>query len=266
MAGQTLRTLHDVTERGLRIEVEGRPYRFGNELAGQVRAGTPAMVVALNVQVGDRVATGQSLGRLEAMKMEIGFDAPVSGTVKEIHARAGRQVAGGELILSIEPDGDAATHRATRRLALPLEADPLELFTQVQDGKAKALADAGAAPEPERRRAMDAARDEIRRVLMGYDVNPARGEKLAAFLEAPLPAGLADSFRWELAEVRHELVLFADLAEVFSRAPRTGNGSGPGRSNHAQLRDFVRRLATGDAIVTDAFLSLIHISEPTRPY
>ncbi|MGH0028327.1 MAG: biotin/lipoyl-containing protein, partial [Myxococcota bacterium] len=257
MAGASLRTLHDANERGLRVEVEGRPYRFGSELAGQVRAGTPALVVALSVQAGDVVQAGQPLGRLEAMKMEIGFDAPVAGTVKEIAVRAGQQVAAGELILSIEPAGDDAGRAAGERLVLPAAADPLDLFTRAGDDETPDLGRAGQAPEPERRRAIEAARDEIRRVLMGYDVNPARGEKLAAFLEAPLPDGLSDTFRWELAEVRHELSLFADLARVFSRAPRPGNGSGPGRSNHAQLRDFVRRVETGDAVVSDAFREVL---------
>ena len=115
---RSLRILHDVGASSMRLEVEGRPYRFGTELAGQVRAGTPAMVVALHVEPGDRVEAGQAIGLLEAMKMEIGFDAPVTGTVKELCVRAGQQVAAGELLLSIEPDGDDAG-QAGDRLLLP---------------------------------------------------------------------------------------------------------------------------------------------------
>ena len=40
------------TEAGLRVEIEGRPHRFGWQAAGQVRAGTPAMVVSIDVAAG----------------------------------------------------------------------------------------------------------------------------------------------------------------------------------------------------------------------
>jgi len=259
LGGRSLRVLHDTTERGLRLEVEGRPYRFGNELAGQVRAGTPAMVVALQVAVGDAVRLGQPLGRLEAMKMEIGFEAPVAGVVKEICARAGQQVAAGELLLAIEPaKAESGAELPGERLTLPLQIDPLELFFDGEGVEASPdLAAAAREPAERRRDAIHAAREEIRRVLMGYDVNPQRGEKLAAFLEAPLPEGLPDDFRSELAEIRHELALFADLVEVFSRAPKPDAEGGPGPSNHAQLRDVVRRLRHGDAIVSSAFQDVL---------
>ena len=76
LGGRNLRVLHDVSERGLRIEIEAHPYRFSSELAGQVRSGTPAVVIGLGVAPGDRVEAGQSLGLLEAMKSEIDFRAP----------------------------------------------------------------------------------------------------------------------------------------------------------------------------------------------
>ena len=40
------------------------------------------------VDVGARVEAGQVLGLLEAMKMEIGFTAPVAGVVTEIRRDA----------------------------------------------------------------------------------------------------------------------------------------------------------------------------------
>ena len=86
---RTLRVLYDATDRGLRLEVEGHTHFFAGQTAGQVRAGTPAMVVAVHVKPGDRVEVGQPLGVLEAMKMEISFAAPVAGVV-EGGARAAR--------------------------------------------------------------------------------------------------------------------------------------------------------------------------------
>jgi acetyl/propionyl-CoA carboxylase alpha subunit/acetyl-CoA carboxylase carboxyltransferase component len=249
---RALRVLHDWSERGLRIEVEGRPYRFSNELAGQVRAGTPALVVALDVSAGDAVEAGQPLGRLEAMKMEIGFEAPVSGIVKEICVRPGQQVAPGDLLLAIEPRDDAARAQpVSERIELPMAKDPLDLFFAA-DG-APDLRGADDAAATSRRAAIEVAREEIRRVLMGYDVNPERGGRLVDFLEARLPDDLSESLRWELAEVRRELAVFADLAQVMSRAPRRGPGGETAPSDYAQLRDFVRRLPHGDAILSDEF-------------
>src|SRR5690606_1070009 len=77
---QDLRVLYDLTDAAIRVEVEGRVHRFGRQTAGLVSVATPSMVVAIHVSAGDRVEAGQALGLLEAMKMEVRFDAPVSGT------------------------------------------------------------------------------------------------------------------------------------------------------------------------------------------
>jgi acetyl-CoA carboxylase carboxyltransferase component/pyruvate/2-oxoglutarate dehydrogenase complex dihydrolipoamide acyltransferase (E2) component len=209
------------------------------------------MVVALAVARGDRVTAGSSLGRLEAMKMEIGFDAPITGVVKEVFVHAGQQVAAGELLLAIEPDGEGAA-ASSPRLTFQRETDPLDSFFADESGRPD-LARAEAAPERERLAAMETAREEVRRVLMGYDVDLERGEKLAAFLEAPLPNELSESFRWELAAVRHELVLFADIEQLFSRAPLPRPTGEAGPSSRAILLDAVRRYHEGGAWLPEAF-------------
>jgi acetyl/propionyl-CoA carboxylase alpha subunit/acetyl-CoA carboxylase carboxyltransferase component len=257
VGGRSLRVLHDVTERGLRVEIEGRPYRFGTELAGQVRAGTPAMVVSIKVEAGDEVKAGQTIGTLEAMKMEIGFDAPVDGVVKEVSVRAGQQVAAGDLLLAIEPAGDTDESRASARLVLPEEPDPLEVLFRTQAEDSAPDLEAADTRVEERRAAVLTVRDEIRRVLMGYDVNPLRGERLLSFLEAPLPDDLSEEFRAELSEIRHELTLFADIEQLFSRAPRPLPGGDVGPSQNAQLRDYVRRHAQGGEDLSADFRALL---------
>ena len=77
-ADRTRRVVYDATEVGLRLELDGRPYRFGWETTGHVRAATPAMVVGVQVAPGERVTAGQVLGFLEAMKVEIAFSAPLA--------------------------------------------------------------------------------------------------------------------------------------------------------------------------------------------
>jgi acetyl-CoA carboxylase carboxyltransferase component/biotin carboxyl carrier protein len=252
---RTYRVLHDVTETGLRIEIEGHPYRFGSELAGQVRAGTPAMVIGLQIAVGDSVEAGQQLGLLEAMKMEIGFQAPVSGVVKAISVRAGQQVAAGDLLLVIEANADGEATGESAPLQLPDDPDPLDLFLDTT--AAGDLLAASRARDAEQRAAFAAVREEIRRIVMGYDVNPDRVEKLSAFLAAPLPDGLGERFCQDLAEIRNELILFADLEELFVRAPHDMVSGETGPSNYARLRMVVRRLSARGGGVAEEFLDLV---------
>ena len=261
LRGRTLRVLHDASDTGLRLEVEGRPHRFGWQGAGEVRAGTPAMVVAVQVARGDRVEAGQPLGLLEAMKMEIGFSAPVGGVVAEVCAQRGQQVAAGDLLLVIDPAQGAATGPSTSaRLRLETEPDPLApLFGAGPDGTLgepdlAGLAGLGA---EERRAAIGAVREEIRRVLLGYDADAERGRKLVAFLEAPLPAQLAPELLSELGEIRGELVTFADVEQLFIRTPRASVSGELGPSNNARLRMYVRRMRASGAGIAEEFLVLL---------
>jgi acetyl/propionyl-CoA carboxylase alpha subunit/acetyl-CoA carboxylase carboxyltransferase component len=261
LGGRSLRVLHDVSERGLRIEIEAHPYRFTSELAGQVRSGTPAVVIGLQVALGDRVEAGQSLGLLEAMKSEIDFRASVSGVIKEVCVRTGQQVSSGELLLIIEAETrDAFDVSYRQRLTLPSDTDPLDLFFSKGEGDEGELPDLQAlerADATARRAAIEASRDEIRRVLMGYDVNPARGERLVALLEGPIPEDLSAALRGELAEIRHELAIFADIEQLFVRAPHASVSGDVGPSNHARLRAYMRRMATEGSGMPEAFLVIL---------
>ncbi len=257
--GKYHRVLYDVTEADLRVEVDGRSYRFGRQTAGRVTAGTPAIVVAVNVRVGDHVTSGQPIGLLEAMKMEIGFTAPVTGTVKEVLVQKGRQVAAGDVLLVIDPGDKGADGAEGRRLELPDESDPLDLFFAGGHAAGGPLdfAQADRAEPEARRAAVEAVRDEIRRVLLGYDADPDRGEQLAAFLEAELPADLSVEFRRELAEIRHELTVFVDVERLFVRTPELAASGLAAPSNNARLRMFVRRIRANGAGISSEFLTLL---------
>jgi propionyl-CoA carboxylase alpha chain len=61
-------------------------------------------LVRIAVEPGQRVTRGTYLLSIEAMKMEHRFEAPIDGTVVEIGASAGTQVAPGRLLVRIEPD------------------------------------------------------------------------------------------------------------------------------------------------------------------
>ena len=258
LGDRTLRVLYDVGDTELRVEVEGRAHRFGSRAAGEVRAAAPAVVVAIHVAAGDAVEAGQPLGLLEAMKMEVRFDAPVSGVVREVRVRPGQQAAAGDLLLVIDPSAEAASGSARApRVTLSQVPDPLAPLVPDAEGVSPDLAAADRLPPAVRREAVLALREEVRRVLLGYDAQPERTQELVRALEAPLPADLSDAFRGELAGLGAELVLFADLARLFIRSPAASVSGAPGPSNDERLRMYVRRIRAAGAGITEEFLELV---------
>ena len=77
---------------------------------GEIEAPMPGKVTAVEVSAGEKVANGQRLLTLEAMKMEHALTAPFDGTVAELNATSGAQVTEGQLLVKIEPAApDSAT-------------------------------------------------------------------------------------------------------------------------------------------------------------
>jgi geranyl-CoA carboxylase alpha subunit len=76
---------------------------------GKVRAAMNGRVVAVLVQPGDRVAAGQPVMTLEAMKMEHVHTAGIAGTVSAIDVVEGEQVAMGKVVVEIAADQIAAS-------------------------------------------------------------------------------------------------------------------------------------------------------------
>jgi glutaconyl-CoA decarboxylase len=68
-----------------------------------VKAPMPGRVVALRVRAGDRVAKGDLLLTLEAMKMQNEFSSPVAGTVIEVRTNEGAVAVTDETLVVIEP-------------------------------------------------------------------------------------------------------------------------------------------------------------------
>jgi len=69
---------------------------------GPLAAPMPATVVTVNVEPGQRVARGDVLIMLEAMKMELPIKAPRDATVKAIACRQGELVQPGIPLLVLE--------------------------------------------------------------------------------------------------------------------------------------------------------------------
>lgn len=68
-------------------------------VSGGLVAPMPGNVLATHIEVGDKVAAGQLLLVLEAMKMEHRITAPEEGVVAELRVTEGDQVANGELLI-----------------------------------------------------------------------------------------------------------------------------------------------------------------------
>jgi 3-methylcrotonyl-CoA carboxylase alpha subunit len=91
---------------------EGQAYEFDRSSRGSVGlaaadgailAPMPGKVTSVEISKGEKVAKGQRLLTLEAMKMEHGLVAPFDGVVAELNATAGAQVQVDAVLAVIEP-------------------------------------------------------------------------------------------------------------------------------------------------------------------
>jgi biotin carboxyl carrier protein len=69
----------------------------------EVTAPMPGSIHAVHVAAGQAVDAGDPIVTLEAMKMEHAVVAPIAGTVAELAARGGDQVARGDVLAVVEP-------------------------------------------------------------------------------------------------------------------------------------------------------------------
>ena len=67
----------------------------------QVKMETGGSVWQMLVKEGDEVSAGQELFILEVMKMEVPYEAPVSGKVARLHVAEGDVIEEGQLALEI---------------------------------------------------------------------------------------------------------------------------------------------------------------------
>ncbi|MER3523097.1 MAG: hypothetical protein C4326_03295 [Ignavibacteria bacterium] len=104
---------YDVLVDGKRVDVsvESERARLLKQFGGKrhaahtrmdIHAPMPALVVRVEVEVGQDVKPGQGLMILEAMKMENELRAHAEARVKEIFVNKGQAVEKGELLMSLE--------------------------------------------------------------------------------------------------------------------------------------------------------------------
>jgi acetyl-CoA carboxylase biotin carboxyl carrier protein len=71
-------------------------------MATEVTVPMVGKIVAINVNVGDKVSEDDQIVTLEAMKMEMPIVAPVGGTIKEIKVSVGQEVEADTVLAIIE--------------------------------------------------------------------------------------------------------------------------------------------------------------------
>ncbi len=213
--GARFRTLCVLQGLDYLVEADGVPHRFSRDDLGILRAPSPAVVVTVGVVAGERVTKGQRIATLEAMKMEMPIPAPFDGTVRSVFVVPNVQVGPGSPLVQIDPSASAQERKAARRIALPKGAG------------------AGAAGDPPRGPGI---LDEIRQLVLGFDVDPADARRMAREYVEAAPVIAAD----EAGPAAEERILrvFADVSGLFRR--QTG----------AEDPDEMGAVSTGEYLLT----------------
>lgn len=178
------------------VEIDGIPYRVMNESGGMVRAVAPSVVVSINVEVGQRVRTGDRIAVVEAMKSETTIASPFSGVVREIVAIPNTQVGVGTPLVRMEVESsDKRRSVGDRKLD----------FGRLATGTPGA--------------------DELttlRSLVLGFDADP-HPLKQTLTAHGTLTPGVEpeDARAWG---IENEVVeAFADIAALFRREPHERN-------------------------------------------
>jgi acetyl/propionyl-CoA carboxylase alpha subunit/acetyl-CoA carboxylase carboxyltransferase component len=179
------------------VEVEGVPHRISRDDGGMVRAPAPAVVVSVAVRPGDRVAPGDRLAVVEAMKMETIVTAPFGGRVSRVLVSANVQVDAGVPLVQIEAQD---SHKA-------VGAERIRFGEQQT---------AAAAPDPLARGQQ--ALEGLHHQTLGFDIGPADAERLLDDYTGAVKE-LDPGDRRLLAAEDEVLATFADICSLFRPEP-----------------------------------------------
>jgi len=221
-----------------RIEVEGISHRVDRDDGGIVHAPSPAVVVSIAVKPGDAVSTGDRLAVLEAMKMEMQVTAPFSGTVRSVMTMPNVQVDTGAALLQIDPDSaDESASAAEAPVVFGSSAGTDE-------------------PAVEESATWRDHLDELRQLMLGFDVDPKESARLIAEWKTDQ---VQDKDKGEMREVENEILsIFVDICCLFQRDPEVNHrASAEESSAEVYLFSYLRMLETGGDVLPPAFVSAL---------
>jgi acetyl/propionyl-CoA carboxylase alpha subunit len=207
-AGQRHRILSVTQGLHQLVEVDGASHQISRDDGGLVRASSPAVVLAIRVQPGDRVAGGDALVVLEAMKMELPVKAPFAGRVRRVLVKRNVQVDTGAPLVLLDPLDDAGAGTAGERVRF--------------DGLVQ-TAVAADAPQGRCLHTLEA----LRRLTLGFDVSRSECEGLIAAYRTDRAALDAEDPAVRRAE-DDLLDTFADLCALFRRPAAADELEGEG--------------------------------------
>ncbi|GAA4900532.1 carboxyl transferase domain-containing protein [Streptomonospora salina] len=219
------------------VEVDGVTHRVSRDEGGVIRSPAPALVVATPLQPGAEVEAGAPVLVLESMKMETVLRAPFTARLKESVVSIGSQVAAGAPLLRLEPLGDADTAgdapEAPVDLDLPAASADVPLHERLARG-----------------------REELRSLLLGYDLDPHDQRRVLEDYLAARPEGTADGHR-ALEEELGLVEVFADLAELSRNRPAGEDGGADTRvhSPREHFHTYLQSLDVDRAGLPQAFVT-----------
>ena len=194
-SGQRFHIASKVQGLNYRIDVNGVSHRIDRNDGGMVHAPAPAVMVSIAVKPGDTVAVGDRLAVLEAMKMEMPVVATFAGKVRQVMTIPNVQVDTGTPLMQIEPatrEDTAAAERVVFGASFASCEDRTPIRSQCRQNL-----------------------DELRQLMLGFDVNPAHSARLFAEWSRHCPTDLVE-IRQEEDEI---LSIFVDVCSLFNRQP-----------------------------------------------
>ena len=173
------------------VEVDGVSHRISRDAGALVRAPSPAVVVNILVEEGQKVEVGDGLVVLEAMKMEMVIGAKFAGEVREIMISNNLQLPVGAPMILVEPTGeDGATAEGRKLDFTPLATEPEVIWSTSNQNLT-----------------------ELQRLVMGYDADGGALSRKAGQSGAEAGAGADERVALEDQILR----VFVDLCALFRR-------------------------------------------------
>ncbi len=210
------------------VEVDGMPYRISRDAGGMIRAPASAVVLGLRAEPGQLIEVGQPLIVLEAMKMEVAVNAPFTGRVRRVDVVKSQQVAPGDPLMVLEPEGDADQEQSSERVVF--RGDP----AQAEQGS----------PHAQCRSILT----ELRRLLLGFDIDESDAKQVRA-RRAAVCGSLAPEDKKLLADEEELIRIFADLIPLF----KIESGDDPATAEE-YLQTYLRSVDAGGERLPTTFI------------